>query len=390
MDERIVRSGKLKNLRGNTQWYRITNSVTGPAQIHIYDEIGLMGVSAQSFAADMAGVNGDIDVHINSPGGEVFDGIAIYNTLKNRNGQVSVFVDGIAASAASFIAQAASPGKLTMSKHGTMMIHDGMGMCMGNVEDMQQMAQVLDKMSNTIAGIYAERSGKSADHWRGLMKNETWLNADEAVKAGLADSVAGADSMVNEFDLSVFKNAPGDDSLQAAWDPDQDGDDDSSPETDTDHDYWAPDGTQLKPVPGKPMKQSQQNTNWVHVKNRFPELYGHLDSPWFDFEDGVAVVTNADKYSADDRKTMAGKGQAMPDGSYPIADEEDLNNAIHAVGRGNADHDAIRAHVIKRAAALGKSDAVPDNWNSDGSLKSESSNSMDDYFHALRNSLGGK
>jgi hypothetical protein len=81
----------------------------------------------------------------------------------------------------------------------------------------------------------------------------------------------------------------------------------------------------------------------------------------------AAAVAN-EKYSADDRKQMAGKGHAMPDGSYPIGDEEDLHNAIHAVGRGGSDHDAIRRHIIKRAAALGASSAVPDNWNADGSV----------------------
>ena len=74
------------------------------------------------------------------------------------------------------------------------------------------------------------------------------------------------------------------------------------------------------------------------------------------------------KYTEDDRKAMAAKGHAMPDGSYPIADAEDLDNAIHAVGRGGADHDAIRKHIIKRAKALGLSSKIPGNWNADGSL----------------------
>lgn len=80
-----------------------------------------------------------------------------------------------------------------------------------------------------------------------------------------------------------------------------------------------------------------------------------------------------EKYSDADREAMAKKGHAMPDGSYPIADEEDLHNAIHAVGRGGSDHDAIRKHIIARAADLGHSDAIPDNWNADGSLKQSNS-----------------
>lgn len=77
------------------------------------------------------------------------------------------------------------------------------------------------------------------------------------------------------------------------------------------------------------------------------------------------------KYSDKDREKMAKSGEAMPDGSYPIADGEDLDNAIHAVGRGGADHDAIRKHIIGRAKALGQSDKIPDDWNADGSLKDD-------------------
>jgi phage head maturation protease len=76
------------------------------------------------------------------------------------------------------------------------------------------------------------------------------------------------------------------------------------------------------------------------------------------------------KYDAEKLRQMAASGQAMKDGSYPIGDTEDLSNAIHAVGRGGADHDTIRAHIIRRAKAMGQSAKIPDNWNSDGSLTS--------------------
>lgn len=88
-------------------------------------------------------------------------------------------------------------------------------------------------------------------------------------------------------------------------------------------------------------------------------------------EDNMAEW-RADKYNADDRKKMAKSGEAMPDGSYPIKDSEDLQNAIHAVGRGGSSHDAIRKHIIARAKALGLSDRIPSDWNSDGSIKGNS------------------
>src|SRR5262249_29690020 len=148
------------------------------------------------------GVPGDIEMHINSPGGDVFDGIAIYNQLRHRQGQVAVIVDGLAASAASFIAQAASPGQLGMSPHSQMMIHDGFGMSIGNAADMRQMADLLDKASDNIAGIYADRTGKPAEYWRNLMRSETWLSDSEAVAEGLADYVVGQGEPSARWDLS--------------------------------------------------------------------------------------------------------------------------------------------------------------------------------------------
>ncbi len=105
---------------------------------------------------------------------------------------------------------------------------------------------------------------------------------------------------------------------------------------------------------------------------------GQRDCP--DCEDGkvsadkaASLKKAASKYDAAELKAMAGKGHAMknPGGapSYPIGDEEDLDNAIHAVGRGGADHDAIRQHVIAGAKRLGQSDKIPENWGADGSLK---------------------
>src|SRR5258708_22098239 len=290
MDKKPFRTTRLiASLRqGRNDWYRITNSA-GPqaAQLHIYDEIGYFGVTAADMIRDLAAVDGDLEVHLNTPGGEVFDGIAIHNALSQRDGTVRVIVDSLAASIGSVIAMAASPGELVMAKNATMMIHDGFGVCIGNEADMTEMAALLAKTSDNIASIYAERTGQPAETWRQAMRAETWYSAQEAVGAGLADAgQGGKGAQRNTWDLSVFAKRP-------------------------------------------------------------------------------ASVSNADKYNADDRKRMAANGEAMPDGSYPIADGEDLGNAIHAVGRGGAGHDAIRRHIIKRASALGLSSRIPDNWNGD-------------------------
>jgi ATP-dependent protease ClpP protease subunit len=198
----------IVNLRqGRNDWYRITNATaTAPARIDLFDEIGWFGITAADFVRDMAGVTGDLDVHVNCPGGDVFDGIAIYNALAQHKGTVTVHVDGLAASAASFIAMAASPGQLVIAKTASMMIHDAFGLAIGNASDMRQMADLLDVQSDNIAGIYADRSGKPAADWRTAMRAETWYVGQQAVDAGLADEVQGA-AVDNSWDLSVFSRA---------------------------------------------------------------------------------------------------------------------------------------------------------------------------------------
>lgn len=161
----------------------------GPSLLHIYDEIGFFGVWAADVADALNGIKGDVEVHLNSPGGSIFDGTAIYNSLLAHPGQVGVVVDGLAASAASFIAQAASPGRLEMTENGTMMIHEAWGGCVGPAGDMRAMADALDQQTDNIASIYARRGGQTAAEYRGLMAAETWMVGQEAVDLGLADRV---------------------------------------------------------------------------------------------------------------------------------------------------------------------------------------------------------
>lgn len=257
---------RLQNLGVNTaRWWSIQNKkdIGEPSMVSIYDEIGFYGVAAGEFLAELAGVDGDLDVHINSPGGDVFDAIAIYNTLKARKGTVSVTIDGLAASAASFIAQAASPGCLEMAPFATMMIHDGFAGGIGNAADMRELADQLDAASDNIAAIYAERSGKPAAYWRAKMQATTWYKDQEAVNDGLADRIKGSENPKNHWDLTVFDSAPANDKpIGDGWvcgadgkdrfDPDGDGDDDSTAEGDTDHDYFDENGQQIKSIPPMP------------------------------------------------------------------------------------------------------------------------------------------
>jgi ATP-dependent protease ClpP protease subunit len=183
------------------------------ATLYVLDEIGYWGISAADVMAELAQLANvrDLTVRITSPGGDVFDGIAIYNALADHPAQVTVMVEGLAASAASFIAQA---GDVRRMNRGTqMMIHDAAGMCVGNASDMAEMQALLDRVSDTIASIYADRSGGDAATWREAMRAETWYGPDEAVAAGLADETAAPaepeqgepePAMAAQFDLTVF------------------------------------------------------------------------------------------------------------------------------------------------------------------------------------------
>lgn len=258
-------------------WYRVANQAAGPTQIHIYNDIGLGGMSAEDLVDDLGKINGPVELRLNSGGGEIFEGIAIYNALCARD--VAVYVDGLAGSAASFIAMAASPGKLFMAKTATMMIHDGQAMAMGNASELTSMVNVLERESQKIAAIYADRSGKPADYFRGKMKAETWYNAEEALAEGLVDvifdprtgqDVAAPRAVAARASTSrtpVLTNAAsGVKQLGDGWvcdpdgttrfDPDGDGDDDSTAEGDTDHDYFDENGNSIKPIPPCPAMPS--------------------------------------------------------------------------------------------------------------------------------------
>jgi ATP-dependent Clp endopeptidase proteolytic subunit ClpP len=184
-EQTASRDAAIARLAGRVQ----ASAGDGPALIHLYDEIGFFGVWPADVVAALSDVKGDVEVRLNSPGGSVFDGLTIYNTLREHPGSVRVVVDGLAASAASFIAMAADPGQLEVTPNGTVMIHEAWGGCVGSAADMRATADVLEQQTGNIAAIYAERGGRSAAEYRALMAAETWAVGQEAVDLGLADRV---------------------------------------------------------------------------------------------------------------------------------------------------------------------------------------------------------
>jgi ATP-dependent protease ClpP protease subunit len=204
-------------------WYRV-EAKADEAVVYIYDEISWFGITAADFVREIQALDvARIVAHINSPGGFVDDGIAIYNGLRDHPAAVSVVVDGGAQSIASVIAMAADPGELTMNRFSNLMIHDAASILdilgyfqpadlLQVEQDVRQMRLVLEKFSDLISGVYAERAGGTPAQWREAMKAETWYTAEEAVAAGLADRVAAGGNQAKAFAESrlfdTFRNTP--------------------------------------------------------------------------------------------------------------------------------------------------------------------------------------
>lgn len=198
-------------------WYRVENAAkTGEktrAKIHIFDAIGgWFGIRAKDLVEEINDLDVDeIELRLNSPGGQVWDGIAIMNALRAHRATVEVHVDGIAASIASVIAMGGD--RIIMSRGAQMMIHCGSTITWGNAGDLRKDAAVLDKIDANIAGIYSARAGGDQADWLALMEAETWYNAGEAVDAHLADEAEDGDvgddaeDVSARFDLTIYNHA---------------------------------------------------------------------------------------------------------------------------------------------------------------------------------------
>lgn len=170
------------------------------------------GVSAKEFGRALDALDSDtetIELHVHSPGGLAWEGVAIMNLLRQHPAKVHAIIDGMAASAASYIVVGGAD-RVTMAPNATLMIHDASGLCVGQAADMKVMLDRLEMLSQNIAEIYADKAGGSADDWRAAMQPETWYTADEAIEAGLADDKLAKpsdDAPTDRFDLSIFAHA---------------------------------------------------------------------------------------------------------------------------------------------------------------------------------------
>lgn len=188
------------------------------AVMRIYDPIDnwgeWFGLSAKEFGQaldQLPDTVDEIELHINSPGGEVHEGLAILNQLRQHRATVTAVVDGIAASAASFIAMGAD--RVLMAPNAELMIHNAWGLALGDTDDLRKAADDLGRINLNLARIYQGKAGGEVDDWLEAMRVETWYSDDEAVVAGLADAIlrdetpeAALDAAAS-FNLRVFAHA---------------------------------------------------------------------------------------------------------------------------------------------------------------------------------------
>ncbi len=173
-------------------WFWMAARGEAEAEIYIYDEIGFQGVPAKQFISDLQALGEikHITLHINSPGGSIFEGIAIFNALKYHPAAITVHVDGVAASMASVIAMVGNP--VIMPANSFMMIHKPWAVAGGDADDMRDFAELLDKTEAVLIPAYAAKTGLSREVIAGMLKEETWMDGTQCVSLGFADQLVPA------------------------------------------------------------------------------------------------------------------------------------------------------------------------------------------------------
>lgn len=200
-------------------WYNVRNLGKGEGEVFIYDVIGADfwgdGVAAGPFVKELRDLDvGTIHVRINSPGGSIFDALAIRQALEEHPATIWTHYDGIGASAATWVSPVDKNGKTIMAPKARLFVHDPIGLVWGNAGQMRDEAELLDALGDDIADFFVDKAGGSRQEWRNRMLTETWFSDKEAVAAGLADEISGKAPDSNTFDpsvLAIFKTpAPAD------------------------------------------------------------------------------------------------------------------------------------------------------------------------------------
>lgn len=198
----------IKNIDSKGKRFEVKNADSDEATIYLYDVIdNWYGIDSQTFIKELQNIDSNtINLRINSPGGDVFDARAIQTALKQHKAKVIAHVDGLAASAATYIALGAD--EVRMSDGAFFMIHKGWTIAMGNADEFRKTSDLLDKVDESIANDYAAKTGLDHSELIELMAAETWFTAEEAKEKGFIDAIFDGESVSNNFDLTVYDNAP--------------------------------------------------------------------------------------------------------------------------------------------------------------------------------------
>ena len=181
-------------------WYDVKAAAAGkPATISIFDDIGMWGITAKDFIASFRQITeNDVVLELNTPGGSVFDALAMFNAMKTSGKNITVRVMGIAASAGSYLAMVGN--KIIMPENTFMMVHNPLNAIYGNAAEMREMADVLDKIGNSLTATYVARTGKSDEEVRALLANDTYMTAAECLEHGFCDEVSPAVTATAKFE----------------------------------------------------------------------------------------------------------------------------------------------------------------------------------------------
>lgn len=195
--------------------FSVKNETDNKAEIYLYDSIVdseleaefFGGVTARGFISAIKDISAEeIHVRINSPGGSVFAARAMEQAVREHPARIVMHIDGVAASAASFLAMAGD--EIVMAPGAMLMIHKAWTVAMGNSDDLVSTADLLEKIDGTLAATYAQRTGTDKEAIIEMMGAETWFTAEEAVAAGFADSIAQDVKARQQWNLSAYKKAP--------------------------------------------------------------------------------------------------------------------------------------------------------------------------------------
>lgn len=328
----------------DSSWYSIKAGANQSAEIWIYDEIGGWGISARQFASELKSL-GDIrhiTLRIHSPGGDVFEGMAIYNLLSQHPAQITVKIDGLAASMGSVIAMVGDD--VQIPENAMIMVHKPWGIQGGDAEDMRRYAELLDKVEGTLISAYTKKTGKSAEEIASLLETETWMGGAEAVEAGFADTLLSpleAAACFNSHRLTDFEKMP--EAIKTLMTPRSQGTPPANTPTPAPVPAPAPAPPPADPAPANPGNTVVDNTATIQERNNaIKDLFANFGGRHVDLMNDCLIDVSLTVEQVKD-KLLAKLGQ----GAEPT---NTTSAAPHIFsGNGNIVGDSMRAALMVRA-----------------------------------------